>query len=268
MYISKEIDGIASKFSSPPFDFRDCFECDQVGEAYFKQIIIHAFSIPLPSGEKFFIDVVKKCAKLLKNRSLDDNVSIFLTQEALHRKSHINYNEALCSSRGYDLVKLESIFLFNSKFLLSTKDIKYCLAATVCLEHLTASASEASLKNPHWLHGLHPNVVDFWQWHAIEELDHRAVAYDIYIDLYDDTPYLHEVMKEIYPKLARFLESTILRMVSADGESTSEFKSWMKNSKFIVGESGVLSCFENLVEKFFVDGFHPATHFDDTFLNA
>lgn len=260
MYISQEVSDVAPNFRQPPFNFEGCFKEVPAGDDYFKMVVVNAFSIPLPSGEKFFIDSLKHSIKKINNDMLAKQVKIFVRQEALHRKSHIEYNKILSNERGYSLEKLESLYLLNSEYVRKNYDEKYCLALTVCLEHLTASAAEAYFNNLHWLNECNPEIINFWKWHAIEELDHSAVAFDVYNELYNDKPYLNKVMGEVYRKFAAFLEKTILTMVIMDGKSVTDMKKWILESSFMNGESGVVPYFETLLNKFYQDDFHPSTH--------
>jgi hypothetical protein len=55
------------------------------------------------------------------------------------------------------------------------------LAATAALEHLTATLAELLLtdEDARSAHG-HPAVQDLFVWHALEESEHKAVAFDVY----------------------------------------------------------------------------------------
>lgn len=265
MYLSTEVEKVASKFSAPPFDFDGCFVHDYDGEAYFKFILINAFSIALPSGEKFFIDSLKKSLSSIEEPETKSAVRIFMMQEAVHSKYHSIYNKTCCRENGYSLARLEAPFLFNSAYVANNNSDQYCLALTVCLEHLTAVASEALLTHD-WLDICAPSVAEFWKWHALEEIDHRSVAYDLYMATYKDKAFLNQVMSEVYLKFARFLEKTMHTMASSDGKSTKALKVWLRESDFMVGQQGVIPYFMQLIERFYEVDFHPDTHFDLTIL--
>jgi predicted metal-dependent hydrolase len=54
------------------------------------------------------------------------------------------------------------------------------LAATSALEHFTALLAHFVLSDPRLLEGAHPVMAALWRWHAAEENEHKAVAYDVY----------------------------------------------------------------------------------------
>src|SRR3546814_1673082 len=52
------------------------------------------------------------------------------------------------------------------------------LAGTCALEHFTATLAHAILSDPAHLAGAETEAQRMWRWHAIEEIEHKAVAYD------------------------------------------------------------------------------------------
>src|SRR3546814_3917381 len=55
------------------------------------------------------------------------------------------------------------------------------LAATCALEHFTATLANAILADPAHLAGADAEAQRMWRWHAIEEIEHKAVAYDTWV---------------------------------------------------------------------------------------
>jgi predicted metal-dependent hydrolase len=51
----------------------------------------------------------------------------------------------------------------------------------MALEHYTAMMAHEFLSQPEHFAGADPEVADLWRWHAIEEIEHKAVAYDTYL---------------------------------------------------------------------------------------
>ena len=55
------------------------------------------------------------------------------------------------------------------------------LAATAALEHFTAIMAHALLSDPRHLEGASPEAARLWRWHAMEEIEHKAVAFDTFV---------------------------------------------------------------------------------------
>ena len=55
------------------------------------------------------------------------------------------------------------------------------LAATMALEHFTAAFAHRLLADPDLLKGASADLARLWRWHAIEEIEHKGVAYDVFL---------------------------------------------------------------------------------------
>src|SRR3546814_17330762 len=55
------------------------------------------------------------------------------------------------------------------------------LAATMALEHFTAMMEHEFLINSRHFAKTDPEVRSMWRWHAIEEIEHKGVAFDVWI---------------------------------------------------------------------------------------
>jgi hypothetical protein len=54
------------------------------------------------------------------------------------------------------------------------------LAATAALEHITAIMADGLLRNGGYIADALPTLARLWRWHALEETEHKAVAFDVY----------------------------------------------------------------------------------------
>ena len=54
------------------------------------------------------------------------------------------------------------------------------LAVTTALEHFTAMMAEQLLGDPRYTDGIPSPHAEMWRWHAAEEAEHKAVAFDVY----------------------------------------------------------------------------------------
>src|SRR5436190_704952 len=55
------------------------------------------------------------------------------------------------------------------------------LAVTIALEHFTAMFAHEFLKHPSHFAGSDGEQAELWRWHAVEELEHKGVAYDTWL---------------------------------------------------------------------------------------
>ena len=54
------------------------------------------------------------------------------------------------------------------------------LDRVAALEHLTAIGAEDALAHDEVLATADPQMAQLWRWHAVEETEHKAVAFDVY----------------------------------------------------------------------------------------
>lgn len=141
--------------------------------------ISNVFSIFIPDGERFFIKAVKHYEDQLQDPELKAMVRAFVQQEAQHYKAQEYLNDDIkATGVAIDPVlrRAEKTFKWFENYLPQ----KLQLSMTVALEHLTATGAEIILAEPKWQDQLHGKMNTFWSWHAIEELEHKSVAYDVY----------------------------------------------------------------------------------------
>lgn len=147
----------------------------------FRTAYYNALSMSFPAGEQRFIDSVKAAAERLpsepQHAALREHLRDFCAQEATHRHVHAQFNAEL-ARQGYTNALEGRI---NARYE-QYKDINpmHHLGVTVAYEHYTAVLSEALLARPELTAGMTPEMQRIWRWHALEETEHKAVAFDLY----------------------------------------------------------------------------------------
>ena len=109
-----------------------------------------------------------------------DEIYSFYGQEAAHRKHHQQYNDLLCRLRGYNLEELSKPQVIRHRDRYSLLKPIQRLASTVAAEHLTAILADNLLRDKEHFEGSGKEVAKLWYWHALEETEHKAVAFDVY----------------------------------------------------------------------------------------
>ena len=166
---------------------------------------INALSLLFPEGEAYFVRAVATFSgdsRVKQDSELCGNVKLFIAQEVQHSAEHFLYNEVVCNDchSVNAITRLVSFFIYELfsfitiysyvKWTLSIPkltglfDFRYsALAVTCSLEHFTATLAEILLtteNGKHFLSSLSNSHRTIWIWHAIEETEHKAVAYDVY----------------------------------------------------------------------------------------
>ncbi|RZV52975.1 MAG: metal-dependent hydrolase, partial [Sphingomonadaceae bacterium] len=145
------------------------------GDDPYATAFYNALSITFPKGEAFFVDSVRAFRHGADARLADD-IKNFVTQEAMHSREHVAFNNRAADA-GYDIAPLEEKVQERLDFI-ATKPKIASLAATMALEHFTAILAHELLANPKHLEGADEATAELWRWHASEEIEHKGVAFD------------------------------------------------------------------------------------------
>ncbi len=137
----------------------------------------NALSAVFPHGETFMIRCMIPWAERVPP-SLAREVNAFIEQEAGHSREHVAMNRALIEA-GYDIEPLDRKIRGFVSFFENASDIVK-LTATMCIEHFTAIVAAEILRDERHLAGTNPDLHELWLWHAIEEVEHKGVAYDVW----------------------------------------------------------------------------------------
>ena len=165
----------------PSFEIEQALATDWHGGSAFRTAYFNAMSMLFPLGEKFFIDSVRAFRNDIDDPQLLREITAFQGQEAIHRKQHQRYNELVCSLRGYDLEAIEQPIRERIEWANRELSARRRLAGTVANEHLTAILAHEMLSRRDSLDGADPRVAELWYWHGVEETEHKAVAFDVFL---------------------------------------------------------------------------------------
>ena len=145
---------------------------DPVATAFF-----NALSAVFPHGETFMIRSLIPWVDRVPD-PLRAEVKAFIEQEAGHAREHVGMNKALTSA-GYDIEPLDRKIRAFAAFFDDASDIVK-LTATMCIEHFTAIIAAELLANRYHLAGVDDDILELWLWHAVEEVEHKGVAFDVW----------------------------------------------------------------------------------------
>jgi uncharacterized protein len=237
-------------------EIADALATNWLDNSVFLTAFFNTMSITFPAGEKFFIDSVRHYRDDITDPALKQNIKGFCGQEGFHRREHQRYNEQLCAARGYDLDKLEGAMTRRLRWAQTKLPPLTNLGVTVAIEHLTAVLSELLLGDNSVMDRADPAMRELWRWHAAEEMEHKAVAFDVFLAVGGTD----KLRKRCLRRASFFLTLELLRgmtyMLKADGHlfSVSE---WRQGMKALFGDNGVLSGAWVPYKEFYQDGFHP-----------
>jgi len=145
----------------------------------FKSRFFDALSVIFPPGERFFMTCVRDFREQITDPQLLSDIQGFNRQEAQHSMVHNQFNARL-KTQGIDVDYLngavENLLFKGYRRWYSPG---YTLAITSALEHFTAISAHPLFDERDIMGDADPRVRAMFSWHAIEEVEHKGVAYDV-----------------------------------------------------------------------------------------
>ncbi len=142
--------------------------------------VLAVLSSVFPDGEDFFVRSVKAVAGQIRDPELAADVEGFVGQESMHGREHRVLNDRL-AELGYPTKAIGRYVRALTSFRERIQGRKGNLAFTAALEHYTATLAETLLGDEAARNQIgNPAVRYLLMWHALEEAEHKSVAFDVY----------------------------------------------------------------------------------------
>jgi uncharacterized protein len=214
-----------------------------------------ALSLSFPLGEQFFIDSVRAVRDRLRDPELEAQVTGFFGQESVHAKHHHAFNEML-RRKGFDPDgEVEQLTATFSRWVRKHLSAEAQLAYTVASEHWTAVMGERMLASDAVREKFHPSVRDLWMWHALEELEHKAVAFDVFQAV--SGSYRVRAGMMLVASLAFGLGLVTHPKLMAQVGWRPSLRERIRGLGHMFGRDGLFEGFASEYVRYFRPGFHP-----------
>ncbi|HUJ59485.1 MAG TPA: metal-dependent hydrolase [Kofleriaceae bacterium] len=130
-----------------------------------------------PHGERFFVRSVHHYAERITDPELRAQVKAFFKQEGHHAAAHDDYNRVM-RAQGFEIDRFLRRYGAITQWIERVMPPALNLAGTAAAEHYTAILAEGAFAKGALDHA-HPEMQRLLAWHAAEEIEHRAVAFDV-----------------------------------------------------------------------------------------
>lgn len=218
----------------------------------------NALSSSFPLGEKFFMTAVRYYRDDAQE-PLRSQIDDFIYQEAMHSREHVMFNRQ-AKDAGYDLDPLEERVRQTLAFVKRRSPIQQ-LAATCALEHYTAALAQHALSTPAALGGAADEAKQLWHWHAIEEIEHKSVAFDTYLLAARNlSPFRRWLKRSVVMLIttARFhyvLARNTADLLKQDGRNN--WATWKDLLIYLYGKDGAMRHLALNIMTYFRPSYHP-----------
>ena len=226
---------------------------DPVATAWF-----NALSATFPRGETLFIDAVKAFRDGAPS-ALAAEIRAFVKQEVNHTREHLAFNRA-AEAAGYDLAAIDA----RVERLLAdvyARPRHAWLAVTMALEHFTAMFAHEFLAHPEHFAGAESEQAALWRWHAVEEIEHKGVAYDTWLHATKDWSRWKRWKVKSLLMLAITRRFVVHRFRDAcdllEQDGIAGWRARVRLIWYLTGRPGILRRVFPAWCAYFLPGFHP-----------
>jgi len=140
--------------------------------------LLNAYTLLVPDNEGFYIRTLNQALPKLEDLQLRNAVREFSRQEGQHGVAHRRAWQWL-AAQGY---RFDGFVRFADKAAFAVVEkiapLPLRVAIVSCVEHLNAAIGHEYLRRE-LMTGVHPAVASLYEWHFAEEIEHKAVAFDV-----------------------------------------------------------------------------------------
>jgi hypothetical protein len=226
---------------------------DPVATAFYNSL-----SLVFPEGEAYFIESVRHYRDFVPP-ALQPQIDAFIKQEAVHSREHAYFNNQVREA-GYDTSSIDAeLAKWRAEAKGFPADVN--LAATVATEHLTAIIAHAFLQSDRHFKHDSAESARLWRWHALEEIEHKAVAFDTFMAVTQElTRYQRWKFRSLVLLLTtgQFLTERVRfmsRLFAQDG--INEPTIWIRTFWYLLIYPGLVRQVFPAWLSFFRQNFHP-----------
>ena len=152
------------------------FVADDIARSHVAAMLSAVF----PEGEDFFVRSVRNYRDQITDPVLKEQVKGFIGQEALHGREHRAFNQRL-QELGYPTRFTDKRVKIGLGIFSKIAPKRTQLAFTAGLEHYTATLAEALLRDDAARAEFTTDEIrTLFTWHALEETEHKSVAFDVF----------------------------------------------------------------------------------------
>lgn len=226
------------------------------GESAFLSHVLNTFTVIFPAAERYFIRWAKKALPDVTDPKIKKDIQGFIGQETMHANQHEKLWDLL-RSQGYNLEPVlwfVDTLAFNWLEKIVPDKFNYALVAG--LEHFTAMFGEIYFENPEIMNEMHSEMRRLFEWHAAEEIQHKAVAFD-QLQAIDDNYFLRTGVMNVAVVGLYLLTFANTFYFMAQDRSLFNPKEWLIMGRLFFGKSDLAS--KTIVKflEYYRPDFHP-----------
>jgi predicted metal-dependent hydrolase len=224
----------------------------------FQSRFFDAMSTLFPEGEKFFITCVRDYRDQITDSVLEQEVKDFMRQEGQHGMVHTQFNNRL-RAQGMGVDNIEGFMRVVFGRLRRILPRTFTLAQTAAAEHMTAIMAHSFFHRRELLEHADPRIRAMYAWHAVEEIEHKAVAFDVLTKV-AKASYFTRIIMMLYISLIFPLHTFMImnHMFKVDGFNWRQRAGmWLKGLWWLYKPGGLYLPVIPHYLAYYIPGYHP-----------
>ncbi|WP_428310011.1 metal-dependent hydrolase [Hydrocarboniphaga sp.] len=194
-------------------------------------VFINALGLHVPHFERYLIRALSKAKAQVKDEKLLRDMSAIIGQEAHHAKNFLQFNQRM-AARYPKVAQLDTAARDYFAEHAKADSFKRQVGYTAGYETFTFLAGMIILENYHrWFADSHPVMKAIWVWHQVEEIEHGAVAFDVYRHLFGRDEFYRKWM--VLLALVHIARETLIAYAHM-----ARMEGWLRNPLRAVSKMG------------------------------
>ena len=149
-------------------------------------VFLNALALHVPYFERYLIAAMRAAREQVSDAGLRRDITAIIGQEAHHSKNFVRVNEALVQ-RYPALRAVDAQARDDFARRAQSDPLRRLVGLTAGYETFTFLAGMIILQNyDKWFADSDPVLKALWVWHQVEEVEHGAVAFEVYQSLYGE----------------------------------------------------------------------------------
>lgn len=147
-------------------------------------VFLNALGLHVPYFERYLVYALRRAREQIHDPKLRRDVSAIIGQEAHHARNFIRFNELL-AQRYPKVAAHDAEARADFAKRAASDSLKHLVGFTAGYETFTFLAGMIILENyERWFADSNSVMKAMWVWHQVEEIEHGAVAFEVYRYLY------------------------------------------------------------------------------------
>ena len=220
----------------------------------FRTRFFEAMSMTFPDGERYFIDCVRHYRERVADPRLAAQVKSFIYQEGQHGMVHTQFNDRL-RAQGIAVDKILEFARDKIEGFKRDFSPAFNLGKTAGAEHMTAMMAHGFFATG-LLKDADPRVRAMFAWHAVEEIEHKAVAFDVYQQVAKGG-YWRRALSMLHTSVLFSLHVLLITRYLLDVDGKGGLRTWLKGLWWLYGWGGLYPRLMPHYLAYFLPWFHP-----------